>query len=147
MENAYKMKVLSFSCRFWRKFIQLSGGLTCWMWNKTIGRDENRFSRVWVLYRDWLYQRKISKKFWRAKMGRGCWRYRKPIVMDDTQEVRYRSWLYRRQIGPRKCMKNQLKSWILLVWDAPRFVLAENWYRFRKLYIDSESICNFLPPC
>ena len=23
---------------------------------------------VWVLYRDWLYRTKISKKFWRAKL-------------------------------------------------------------------------------
>ena len=35
---------------------------------KPIGSDGNRFSRVWVLYRDWLYQEKISKKFGRAKL-------------------------------------------------------------------------------
>ena len=126
MENAYKMKVLSFSCRFLRKFIRLSGGLTCWIWKKPIGRDENRFSRVWVLYRDWLYRRRISKKFWRAKMGGGCWRYRRPIERDDSREwlvwLWYRSW---RKFGSRKCLKNRVKWRILLVWDAPQRFWSE----------------------
>ena len=46
---------------------------------KTIGKGDTKVSPVWVLYRDWLYRTKISKKFWRAKLGRGCWRYRRPI--------------------------------------------------------------------
>ena len=33
-----------------------------------IGRDDTKVSLVWVLYRDWLYRKKISKKFWRAKL-------------------------------------------------------------------------------
>ena len=110
----YKTHIKWRSCRFWRKFIRLSGGLTCWMWKKPIGRDENRFSRVWVLYRDWLYRKKISKKFWMAKMGGGCWRYRRPIVMDDTREglvcVRYRSWLYLEAIWTRKMREKSSKK-------------------------------------
>ena len=31
IENVYKIKVLTFSCRFRRTFNRLSGGLTCWM--------------------------------------------------------------------------------------------------------------------
>ena len=63
--------------------------------------------------------------------------------MDDTREglvcVRYRSWLYPRQFGPRKCMKNRVKSWILLVWDAPQTVLAKNQHGSMILYIVSGS--------
>ena len=33
-----------------------------------IGRDDTKVSRVWVLYRDWLYREKILKKFGRAKL-------------------------------------------------------------------------------
>ena len=77
-----------------------------------------------VLYRDWLYRTKISKKFWRAKLGRGCWRYRGPIGRDDTREwpvwAQYRSWPYRRKFGSRKCVKKRVKLRILLVWDAPQ---------------------------
>ena len=72
----------------------------------------------------------MEEKFWMGKMGGGCWRYRGPIVMDDTREglvwAWYREWIDRRQIGPRKCVKNRVKSWILLVWDAQQTVLAEN---------------------
>ena len=57
-------------------------------------------------------------------MGRGCWRYRGPIGRDDAREglvwAWYRSWPYRRKFGSRKCLKNQVKLWILLVWDAPQ---------------------------
>ena len=118
-------------------------GCLCWMSKFPIGRDDTMVSRIWVLYRDWLYRRKISKKFWMAKMGGGCWRYRGPIVMDDTREglvwAWYRSWLYRRQIGSRKWVKNRVKSWILLVWDAQQTVLAENQHGSMILYIVSES--------
>ena len=69
------------------------------------------------MYRDWLYRRKISKKFWRAKLGRGCWRYRRPIGRDDTREwpvwAWYRSWPYRRKFGSRKCVKTRGKNRIL----------------------------------
>ena len=40
----------------------------CWMSKNPIGRDDTKVSLVWVLYRDWLYRKKISKKFWRAKL-------------------------------------------------------------------------------
>ncbi len=36
-------------------------------------------------------------------------------------------------------MKNRVKSWILLVWDAPQTVLAENLHGSRILYIVSRS--------
>ena len=36
-----------------------------------IGRDDTWGAGVWVLYRDWLYREKISKKFWRAKLEEG----------------------------------------------------------------------------
>ena len=53
-----------------------------------------------------------------------------PIGEDDTQEwpiwVFYREWTYRRKFGSRKCVKNQIKLRILLVWDAPQTVWAEN---------------------
>ena len=53
-----------------------------------------------------------------------------PIGEDDTQEwpiwVFYREWPYRRKFGSRKCVKNREKLRILLVWDAPQTVLAEN---------------------
>ena len=97
---------------------------------KPIGKGDTKVSPVWVLYRDWLYRTKISKNFWRAKLGGGCWRYRRPIRRDDAWEglvwAWYRSWPYRRKFGSRKCVKNQVKSWILLVWDAQQTVLAEN---------------------
>ena len=70
-------------------------------------------------------------------MGGGCWRYRRPIVMDDTREglvwAWYREWIDRRQIGPRKWVKNRVKSWILLVWDAQQTVLAENLIRLQEI--------------
>ena len=69
------------------------------------------------MYRDWLYRTKISKKFWRAKLGRGCWRYRRPIGRDDAREglvwAWYRSWPYRRKFGSRKCVKTRGKNRIL----------------------------------
>ena len=34
-----------------------------------IGRDDTKVSPVWVLYRDWLYREKTSKKFWSAKLN------------------------------------------------------------------------------
>ena len=43
-----------------------------------------RFPDMGFVYRDGLSRRKMSKKFWRAKMGRGCWRHRGPIERDDT---------------------------------------------------------------
>ena len=90
---------------------RITGRVTCWMYRKTIGKDDTKVSRVWVLYKDWLYRKKISKKFWRAKMGRGCWRYRRPIERDDSREWLvwpwYRFWQYRRKFGSRKCVKNQ----------------------------------------
>ena len=33
-----------------------------------IGSDDTKVSRVWVLYRNWLYREKISKKLGRAKL-------------------------------------------------------------------------------
>ena len=45
----------------------------------------------------------------------------------------------RRQFGPRKCVKNRVKSWILLVWDAPHTVLAKNQHGSMILYIVSGS--------
>ena len=52
-------------------------------------------------------------KFWRAKMGGGCWEYREPIERDDKPEwlvwAWYREWIDRRQIGSRKCVKNRGK--------------------------------------
>ena len=39
--------------------------------------DDTKVSRVWVLYRDWLYQEKISMKFGESEVG---WRfYRRSI--------------------------------------------------------------------
>ena len=77
------------------------GGL-CWMWKKPIGSDESRVSRVWVLYRDWLYRKKILENFGEGEVGWGCWRYRGPIVMDDSEEwliwAQYRDWLYPEEI-------------------------------------------------
>ena len=52
-------------------------------------------------------------KFWRDKMGGGCWEYREPIERDDKPEwlvwAWYREWIDRRQIGSRKCVTNQVK--------------------------------------
>ena len=108
----------------WRVYV---GSLE--MWKKPIGKGDTKVSPVWVLYRDWLYRTKSSKKFWKAKLGGGCWRYRGPIAMDDTREwpvwAWYRSWPYRRKFESRKCVKNLLKWRILLVWDAPGSVLSE----------------------
>ena len=70
--------------------------------------------RICVLYRDWLYRTKISKKFWRAKLGRGCWRYRRPIGRDDAREglvwAWYRSWPYRKQIWSKILVQSWSKS-------------------------------------
>ena len=80
---------------------------------KPIGRDENRFSRVWDLYRDWLYREKISMKFGESEVGGACWRYRGPIAMYASQEwhvwARYRDGPIRRESGSQKCVKNRLK--------------------------------------
>ena len=54
-------------------------------WNFPIVEDETKILPVWDLYRDWLCQRKISKKFWRARLDE-CWRYRGPIALDETHE-------------------------------------------------------------
>ena len=35
---------------------------------KPIGKDDTKESRIWVLYRDWLYREKISMKLGRAKL-------------------------------------------------------------------------------
>ena len=76
-------------------------------------------------------------------MGGGCWRYRRPIERDESREwlvwLWYRFWQYKRKFGSRKCMKNRVKSWILLVWDAQQTVLAKNQHGAMILYIDSES--------
>ena len=135
--------VLTFFCRFWKKFNRLSGGVTCWMWKKPIGSDENRISRVWVLYRNWLYREKISMKSGEGEVGGACWRYRGPIAMDDSWEwwiwAGYRDWPIRRESGSRKCVKNRVKWRILLVWDAPWTVLAENLHGSRFLYKKADS--------
>ena len=73
---------------------------------KPTGRDENWVSRVWVLYRDWLYREKILKKFGESEVGGACWRYRGPIAMDDSWEwwiwARYRDGPIRREFGSQK---------------------------------------------
>ena len=94
--------------------VMVIGMCLCWMWKKPIGRDDTKVSRVWVLYRDWLYRRKISKKFWRAKMGGGCWRYRRPIERDESREwlvwLWYRFWQYKRKFGSGILVKSWSKS-------------------------------------
>ena len=56
---------------------------------------------------------KFRWKFWRAKMGGGCWEYREPIERDESREwlvwAWNREWIDRRQIGSRKCVKNRGK--------------------------------------
>ena len=43
--------------------------MLCWMCTKPIGKDDTKVSPVWVLYRDWLYRKKILKKFLESEVG------------------------------------------------------------------------------
>ena len=69
--------------------------------------------------------------------------WKNPIGKGDTLESRlwafYRDWPIRRESGSRKCVKNRVKWRILLVWDAPWTVLAENLHGRRFLYKKADS--------
>ena len=97
------------------------------------GRYQN--FRVWVLYRDWLYQEKVSKKFRESEVGWAWWRHRGSIEMDDRWEwwiwARFRDWPIRREFGSQKCVKTQVKWRILHEWGSQKsFLRFEEW----KLY-------------
>ena len=48
------------------------------MHRRPIGKDNAKVSKVWVLYRDWLYGKIFLKKFLDGEVVWGRWRYRGP---------------------------------------------------------------------
>ena len=53
-----------------------------------IGENESKDSRIGYVFciENCYTGGKFRSKFWRAKMGGGCWRYREPIERDESRE-------------------------------------------------------------